>query len=136
MARKTKPIDADQKYCSPRQAAKVLGCSEYLVYRECVEGNIPCRRVGKRILISVDWVNGEAHGLNNPARRITQSARASQPGIYSHRKRGDRPKRRRNCAFDAAFPPQARGSTCDPNLLRLLMLVSPAHAGIGPRMLQ
>ncbi len=58
MARKTKPIDPAQKYCSPRQAAKVLGCSEYLVYRECQTGKIPHRNLGKRILIPVDWVNG------------------------------------------------------------------------------
>lgn len=56
MARKKKPLNPEQKYCSPRQASAVLGVSEYLVYRECEAGHIPCRRLGQRILIPVDWV--------------------------------------------------------------------------------
>jgi len=56
MARKVKKIDPSQKYCSPRQAAQILGTSEYLIYRECINGNIPHRRLGKRILIPVEWV--------------------------------------------------------------------------------
>ncbi len=61
MARKVKAINAEQKYCSPRQAAKILGVSEYLVYAAANEDRIPHRKLGKRILIPVDWVmNGEA----------------------------------------------------------------------------
>lgn len=62
MARKVKPIDAQQKYCSPRQAAKALGVSEYLIYHQL--DIIPHRVLGTRILIPVSWVmngsNGEA----------------------------------------------------------------------------
>jgi hypothetical protein len=58
MTRKVKPIDAQQKYCSPRQAAKALGVSEYLIYHQI--DSIPHRVLGTRILIPVDWVNGEA----------------------------------------------------------------------------
>ncbi len=32
VARKVKALNPDQKYCSPRQAAKALGVSEYLVH--------------------------------------------------------------------------------------------------------
>ncbi len=60
MRRKVRSIDPGQKYCSPRQASAVLGVSEYLVYRECIAGNIPHRRLGQRILIPIEWVNGEA----------------------------------------------------------------------------
>ena len=59
MARKVKPINEGQKFCSPRQAAGVLGCSEYLVFRECEAGNIPHRRLGRRILIPLEWVYGQ-----------------------------------------------------------------------------
>ena len=61
MARKRKPINPEQKYCSPRQAAPVMGISEYLLYRMFHEGKIPgSREVGGRILIPVAWVMGEA----------------------------------------------------------------------------
>ena len=60
MARKVRPIDPNAKYCSPRQPAKILGTSEYLVYREVGLGNIPHRKLGERILIPMDWVTGEA----------------------------------------------------------------------------
>ncbi len=59
MARKVKPINSEQKYCSPRQAAGVLGTSEYLIFREVAAGHIPHRRVGRRILIPISWVYGE-----------------------------------------------------------------------------
>ncbi len=59
MARKVKPINLQQKYCSPRQAAAVLGTSEYLVYRECEADTIPHRKLGRRILIPVEWVYGQ-----------------------------------------------------------------------------
>jgi excisionase family DNA binding protein len=59
-ARKVRPINPDQRYCSPRQASALLGVSEYLVYRECIAGTIPHRRLGQRILIPVEWVLGEA----------------------------------------------------------------------------
>lgn len=60
MPRKVKPINAEQKYCSPRQAAKVLGVSECLVYAEAHADRIPHRKIGKRILIPVEWVYGQA----------------------------------------------------------------------------
>ena len=58
MARKIKPVTDDQKYCSPRQAARILGVSEYLVYTGAVENRIPHRKLGKRILIPMEWVLG------------------------------------------------------------------------------
>ncbi len=60
MARKRKPINPEQKYCSPRQAAPVMGISEYLLYWMFHEGQIPgARMLGDRILIPVSWVRGE-----------------------------------------------------------------------------
>lgn len=59
MARKIKPIDPAQKYVSPRQAARLLGVSEFLIYHEVAAGNIPHRKIGTRILIPVSWVMGE-----------------------------------------------------------------------------
>lgn len=55
---KVKPIAPEQKYCSIQQAAGFLGVSEYLLYHEIED--IPHRRIGKRILIEVGWVKGEA----------------------------------------------------------------------------
>ena len=34
-----------------RQAAKVLGLSRNSVYQACLKGEIPCLRIGRRILI-------------------------------------------------------------------------------------
>lgn len=62
-SRKIKPITPEQKYCSPRQAAVALGCSEYLVYRECLTGGIPHRKVGQRILIPVWWLDEPRQGV-------------------------------------------------------------------------
>ncbi len=63
MARKVKPINAEQKYCSPRQAARVLGISEYLIYKIYHNGEINgVRELGGRVLIPVTWVYGvDAH---------------------------------------------------------------------------
>lgn len=59
MARKVKPINAEQKYCSPRQAARVMGISEYLIYKAYHTGKIPgARALGDRVLIPVEWVYG------------------------------------------------------------------------------
>lgn len=59
MARKVKAIDPEQKYCSPRQAAKAMGCSEYLMYKTYHSGDIPgARALGDRVLIPVEWVYG------------------------------------------------------------------------------
>jgi excisionase family DNA binding protein len=59
MARKGKPIDPEQKYLSPRQAARSMGISEYLIYRTYHEGKIPgARELGDRILIPRTWVEG------------------------------------------------------------------------------
>ncbi len=57
MARKVRPINAEQKWCSPRQAAQVLGVSESLVYEAANENRIPHRKIGTRIIIPLDWVN-------------------------------------------------------------------------------
>ncbi len=59
MSRKPKPIDPEQKYLSPRQAARVLGISEFLIYREVAAGTVPHRKIGQRILIPLNWVSGE-----------------------------------------------------------------------------
>lgn len=56
MSRRTRPIDPDQQYLSPRQVARVMGVSEYLVYREVADGKVPCRKLGGRILIPRHWV--------------------------------------------------------------------------------
>ena len=59
MARQVKPINALQTYCSPRRAAKGMGCSEYLIYKTYHAGSIPGARVlGDRVLIPVQWVYG------------------------------------------------------------------------------
>ncbi|MCL4495897.1 MAG: helix-turn-helix domain-containing protein [Firmicutes bacterium] len=58
-----KPINPEQKYVSPRQAARLLGVSEFLIYREVAAGHIPHRKIGSRILIPMSWIeeaNGEA----------------------------------------------------------------------------
>ena len=54
-----KPIQPDQQYVSPRQAARALGVSEYLVYQGVSNGSIPHRTLGQRILIPLEWVFGE-----------------------------------------------------------------------------
>ena len=59
MARKPRPIDPEQKYLSPRQTARVLGVSEFLIYHEVNSGNIPHRKLGQRILIPVSWIADE-----------------------------------------------------------------------------
>ena len=56
MAKSGKAIDPEQKFYSPRQAARVMGVSEYLIYHGVAEGDIPHRKLGGRILISQDWV--------------------------------------------------------------------------------
>ncbi len=67
MARKVKPINPEQRYCSPRQAAKVLGISEYLIYKSYHAGEIPgARELGGRVLIPVGWVYG--NGTNEVPR--------------------------------------------------------------------
>lgn len=59
MPRRIKPINPEQKFCSPRQAAYVMGVSEYLVYRLANQGKIPgARKEGGRTLIPVSWVYG------------------------------------------------------------------------------
>ena len=59
MARKVKAINTEQKYCSPRQAGRVMGVSEYLVYKLYHDGGIPgARALGDRILVPVEWVTG------------------------------------------------------------------------------
>lgn len=59
MARKVKAIDPAQQYCSPRQAGRVMGISEYLIYKKYHEGEIPgARTLGDRILIPVEWATG------------------------------------------------------------------------------
>ena len=60
MARRIQPIKPDQTFCSPRQAAKALGISEYLIYHEIER--IPHRQLGKRLLIPVEWVKGTGMG--------------------------------------------------------------------------
>lgn len=59
MPRRVSPINPEQRYLSPRQCARVLGVSEYLVYRGVANGDIPCRRLGERILIAREWATGE-----------------------------------------------------------------------------
>ncbi len=57
MARKGKPIDPDQLFLSPRQAAKLLGCSEYLIFKSFHEKKIPgSKELGGRIFIPRSWV--------------------------------------------------------------------------------
>lgn len=59
MKRTGRPIDPDARYLSPRQAARLLGISEFLVYRLISGGEIPgIRRLGDRILIPRWWVDG------------------------------------------------------------------------------
>ncbi len=57
MARHGKPIDPEARFLSPRQAARVLGVSEFLIYNGVAAGEVPCRRLGQRILIPRDWVD-------------------------------------------------------------------------------
>ena len=59
MARRVKPINPEQQYCSPRQAGRVMGVSEYLIYKMFHDGGIPgARELGDRILIPVEWATG------------------------------------------------------------------------------
>lgn len=48
--------DIQPKFYSPSDAAKVLGISKFLIYRELQSGNIPHAKVGKRILIPRSWI--------------------------------------------------------------------------------
>lgn len=56
MAKGGKAIDPEQRFYSPRQAARVLGVSEYLVYHGVDDNTIPHRKLGARILIPKEWV--------------------------------------------------------------------------------
>lgn len=59
--RKIKPVLPDQKYCTPDQAARLMGVSRYLIDRRLHEDQIPgVRRLGRRILIPVAWCTGYA----------------------------------------------------------------------------
>ena len=56
-----RPIDPEQRWLAPRQAALVMGCSEYLVYKLADNGKIPgSRKLGGRIFIPREWVEGNA----------------------------------------------------------------------------
>lgn len=69
MGRKIKPLLPGQVYCSPRQAAFLLGVGESAIYKLYHSGCIPgARRLGgagdgdwqhERILIPVAWVMPE-----------------------------------------------------------------------------
>jgi len=54
--------DIDKLYFGPREVAKVLGVSEYLIYRQIHEGEIPHRTIGQRILVPGWWVR--VNGVN------------------------------------------------------------------------
>ena len=57
MARKGKPINPEQKFLSPRQAALVMGCSEYLIFKSYHQNKIPgAKELGGRIFIPRSWV--------------------------------------------------------------------------------
>ena len=46
-----RPIDPEQRWLAPRQAALVMGCSEYLVYKLADNGKIPgSRKLGAGFL--------------------------------------------------------------------------------------
>ncbi len=63
MARKGRPIDPEARYLSPRQSARWLGVSEFLIYKMAADGQIPgARRLGDRILIPRSWVEGGYNG--------------------------------------------------------------------------
>ena len=64
--RKGRPIDPDQKWLSVRQAAKVRGVGEQLMYRHYHDGKIPgAIEMSGRILIPRSWAE---HGDNGEAR--------------------------------------------------------------------
>lgn len=57
--RRIKPLLPDQKYCTPDQAARLMGVSRYLIDRWLHEDRIPgFRTMGRRILIPVAWCTG------------------------------------------------------------------------------
>jgi site-specific DNA-cytosine methylase len=57
MTHKGKPIDPEQRYLSPRQAARLMGCSEYLIFKSYHSKLIPgARELGGRIFIPRNWV--------------------------------------------------------------------------------
>jgi excisionase family DNA binding protein len=58
MGRRVTPINPEQRYLSPRQVGRVMGVSEYLIYKGVNAGEIPCRRLGERILIPREWAEG------------------------------------------------------------------------------
>ncbi len=60
IARRLNPIAPGERYCSPQQAAEVMGVSEWLLYHEIEQQQILHRHIGARILIPVDWVKAEA----------------------------------------------------------------------------
>lgn len=57
-----KPIRDEQIYLSPRQTARVMGVSEYVVYASLHDGSIPHRRLQTRFLIPRAWVEGHGTG--------------------------------------------------------------------------
>jgi len=60
MRKKIKPLNPGQIYCSPRQAAAIMGVAESVIYTAHHRGQIPgSRQLGeRRILIPVSWVIG------------------------------------------------------------------------------
>lgn len=77
MARQGKPIDPEARFLSPRQAARVLGVSEFLIYNGVVSGEVPCRRLGQRILIPRAWVDnpGSLETAPDPTKHSAQEVR-------------------------------------------------------------
>lgn len=59
MLRVKRPIDPEARYLSPRQAARLLGVAESIVYQGVRRDEIPHRKLGKRILIPRDWVEAK-----------------------------------------------------------------------------
>ena len=47
----TSNVTVERKAVSPHEATKILGLGIGTVYNACRTGQLPCRRVGKRVLI-------------------------------------------------------------------------------------
>lgn len=59
-----KPVSLDElpDFCSLEEVSKVFRVSRSTAYRMAARGNIPCLRVGRRVIVSkehlIRWING------------------------------------------------------------------------------
>ena len=67
--RKSVSLDELPDFCSLEEVSKVFRVSRSTAYRMAARGNIPCLRIGRRVIVSKEhltrWINGSFSCDNN-----------------------------------------------------------------------